>query len=84
MANYLPRKNKGFENSKSLNEKTVFDGKEAAPAPREQMEKIGYDGTMQALGSPGDEERRMHGYNVQKMTVKSSKVHKVACFPMTQ
>eukprot|EP00913_Durusdinium_trenchii_P006898 g6489.t1 len=50
----------------------------------EQMEKIGYDGTMQALGSPGDEERRMHGYNVQKMTVKSSKVHKVACFPMTQ
>ena len=71
-----PRKNKRFENSKSLSEKTAFDGEEASQAPMEQMGKNGYRETTHALGILDDEERKMHGYNVQNASVKTAMVRK--------
>ena len=70
-----PRKNKRFENSKSLSEKTAFDGEEASQAPMEQMGKNGYRETTHALGILGDEDRRGHGYIVQYASAEFSAVH---------
>ena len=40
------------------------------------MVKNGYRETTHALGILGDEERKMHGYNVQNASVKTAMVRK--------